>query len=717
MLAIVALLVIGRAPAQTAGAADPVPGLTIGVDVATGSATEVTYRIVVANRLDGTARDVVVSNAVPANTKFARSVPPPSPAAGGGSPSCMPGSSTGTCSWSVGHLAANRSATIDVTFELVPQAAQGTQTITDTATASGAGGLTASNSDSTLQQKLEGAALADTYVDDRAAASTVNSSCPELKLRRDDSSTAFIRAYTQTESFPLIDRLFSARLTAFVKAVDATASPAQIGAHRVDPVKWDAPATTTCGTTTGDGAAPRTGWTPGSAPTATDVATASGPSLTWNVTRDLDTVADRQADAGWELTDEAGGAGNVATELHSREATAAAGGEAVKPKLTLVYTVPEPPKCIEVRPQALSASSPDEAVLTARLTDGAAAQQTQLCNGAPTPEEPVGLKVTDDSPDVYVSSLNGRPVSVSANAGVARIDEETGLASFGLRLMKPEYGTGDLGDNSLTVQWAFTCTPGGSVSDFVQANRDSTCPASVPARDVGLQWRRGPEPPQPPQPPPPPAGDDGVATEDSLDRPVAAPATRELKATASTKNARWGRAFTISGDLGSPAASCLDGQRVEIWRRYPGGAWTAVARSRTSASGRFVLEAVVTRTAEYFAAAQSTDECLGASSEPTAVRSRPLVELKATRLEPRAGTRVALLGRVIPRAAGKRVAVERRGRGRWVKVARPKLDSRSRFRLPVRVNWTGKRVFRARSRGNANQAPARSRVLAIVASR
>ena len=721
LFALVAAVLIGRGAASTAGAADPTPGLTIGVDVVTGSATEVTYRIVAANRLDGVARNVVVSNAVPANTKFARSVPPPS-AGADGSPSCVPGAATATCSWSVGDLAAGRSATIDVTFELLPQAAQGTRTVASTATASGSDGLTASNTDSTVQQTLLGTGLADTYVDDRATQSTVNGNCPDLRIRRDDSMTAFIRTFTQQDSFPVIADLFAARLTAFVKTADATAPAAQIAAHHIDAVQWDAPSTSPCGSTTSDGSAPRTGWTPPSAATPTDVATASGagtPSLTWDVTADLDTPDDRTADAGWELIDAAAGSGETVTELHSRQALNAptGPGEAGRPRLALTYTVPEPPTCIEVRPQALAASSPDEAILTARLTDGSAAQQGQLCNGAPTPEEPVGLKVTDDDPDVYVSSLNGRPVSVSANAGVARIDPQTGSAAFGLRLMQPEYGTGDLGDNALTAQWAFTCTPGGSVSDFVQATRDNACPESVPARDVGLHWTRGPQPATPPPPPPPPAGEDGVAVEDGVAALAAAPAVRTVKAALSRTQARWGRALMVSGELTSADASCVGDQRVEVWRRYPDGAWQAVARSRTSAGGHFTLETVVTRTAQYFAAARPTEACVGASSEPVAVRSKPLIELDASRREPRTGRRVTLFGRVMPAAPGRRVIVERRKARRWVRVARPKLDSRSRFRLPVRVNWAGSRVFRVRSRASADRAPGKSAKLVIAARR
>lgn len=704
-----ALAVLAAAGALAAGAVGPagaqqgVPALTVGVDPVSASIDEVTYRIVVANRGTVGADGVTVTNQVPSNTTFASSVPPPSAAAQGGAPSCGAGSAALTeCRWAIGHMTAGSSVVIDVTLTLTPLSGS-SYGVTSVVNATGSGGLTASDTDDTIVKSRQ--SLEDTYVDDRAAANTYNASCQTLRMRRDDSMSAFVRAGIPGE-VERVDRVWSARIEAKVQSGDPAAPSTQLGLHRIDPGAWSAPASGTCGNLSAVGYRPRTGSTPTSAATPTSVAAFSGvpgSTIRWDVTADLDSYAERYQNEGWEVLDEGTTPAGAESALHSSEATVA--GD--RPRLFIVYSTLEPPTCIEVLPRAQTQTSPHEAVVAARLTDGAPAQVSEVCNGATTPGERVEFVVTDDDPDVYVSSANGRPSVYSGNTRVASVDPDTGVATAGLRLYAPEYGEGPIGDTSVRARYAENCSP-------AKPGGPARCTTTPPTTEFNVHWERGPAPatPPPPPPPPPPEGGGEDAGEDA---PQTQPSARTVSATASSARTRWGNPVTVAGRLASPAAACLDEQAVQLWRRYPGRAWEAVARQRSSEGGDFQLEVLVSRTAEYVAVAEGTPACLGATSDELTVRSRPFVELNASRFAPRAGSRVVLRGSVMPRAQGRHVVVEQRARRGWRRVGRAKLDRKSRFRLPVRVSWSGERRFRARVKRTAAHSAGVSGTIAIVA--
>ena len=96
------------------------------------------------------------------------------------------------------------------------------------------------------------------------------------------------------------------------------------------------------------------------------------------------------------------------------------------------------------------------------------------------------------------------------------------------------------------------------------------------------------------------------------------------------------------------------------------------------------------------------------------MRSKPVVGLVASRSEPATGSRLSLRGKVVPKLAGKKVAIERRAGRRWRRVGFAKLNRRSRYRLPLTAGWRGKRAYRARWLGNRTYGPAVSAPVTVT---
>jgi uncharacterized repeat protein (TIGR01451 family) len=451
--------------------------LTIGVDVVGGSAARISstgvqvppraiYRIEVANRGTAAATGVTVSNPIPTDTRFAASDRPPAPGDGGASP-CVSGENGKTCRWAIGSLQPGERATIDVTYTL-----EAIGMITNGVTATADGGVAASDSDASLRRMDVSGWGADTYIDRAAPVGTTNGSCPALRVRRDDSVTAFVRVFPETEGFPAIDRLWAAELHATVaSAPDAAAGDSRIGAHRVISGPWRAqggcPATTTQGA--------RTGAAPASSSASTDeVVAPAGARVVWDLTADLDTAAERESHGGWELIDEGSSPATAQTVLHSLEASAGTPAQ-----LVFLVTTPEQPACVELAPRALTATAADEAVLTARLTDGQEAQQTDFCNGAGVAGAAVDWEIEDDSPDAYFSSRNGE-ATLSRQNVLASVTGADGYTNAGVRLVTPEYGTGILPESP----------------NRVAARIARTSPASSTEQDATVAWSRGSAPPE-----------------------------------------------------------------------------------------------------------------------------------------------------------------------------------------------------------------------------
>ena len=105
----------------------------------------------------------------------------------------------------------------------------------------------------------------------------------------------------------------------------------------------------------------RTGAAPASAASATDITTLrQGARISWDVTGDLDTAAERATDAGWELVDEGSSPPDAVSEIHSAQAQEPdpdSPGQTKKLRIALVYTVPESPTCLEVNPTTLTSTS------------------------------------------------------------------------------------------------------------------------------------------------------------------------------------------------------------------------------------------------------------------------------------------------------------------------------------------------------------------------
>jgi hypothetical protein len=417
--------------------------------------------------------------------------------------------------------------------------------------------------------------------------------------------------------------------------------------------------------------------------------------LTWDVTADLDDRADYERFEGWEIRDE--------------DAAPGAGGQSVltateasdnRPQLAIVYSVREAPGCVDVLPRFSQRNSQEEALLRVLATDGAevSAGAVAACNGAPAPSERVNLTISDDAPDVYVSSIDGVQTTGAANTAVARLDA-AGQGSAGLRMATPSaQASGDAGEAGVVASRPCEVVPCPAPADDEATVRWSWAPPGTPATP-GAELPGAVDPFTIGSAPPP-----------------SAPGHRTLLAL-TRRTIGWRRTAAITGRIDTADPHCAAGQRVQLSRRTPAGGWERVLRTTTSASGRFRFETVVSRHADYELVAAATATCDAATSGAFAISAVARMTLVGSY---RRGTRprIRLIGHVLPRRPGSPVVIERRTAAGWKTVAGTILDGRSHYRVALRPSWTGRRTFRARWPGGRQAlGPAYSRTVTITVPR
>lgn len=164
------------------------------------------------------------------------------------------------------------------------------------------------------------------------------------------------------------------------------------------------------------------------------------------------------------------------------------------------------------------------------------------------------------------------------------------------------------------------------------------------------------------------------------------PCPSALTISVSPDPAGEGQRATISGTL---TGGTVAAQTVTLWERLAGqSAFSDVASTQTSAAGAFSFARVVNMNAQWYAKAGSVLSSTVSQSVLAAIALHP------SRLRPKVGAKVTLSGTIAPSHAGERVALQRLRRGRWVTVARPRLNRRSRFAVAQRLR--GRSVARYR---------------------
>ena len=421
----------GDAPPDAEPDAGPnEPLLTVGVDNTSATLTEATYKLFVANRGDATADDVVITNPVPQKTTFSGSDNAPL----GGSPACEPGALSGTpCQWAVGDLPPGASVTVEATYALEQSetAYSTSYAFASTVSAQAAnGGGTPSNTDSSLVRYAP-VLTVDTHVDD-GRPGTVFGSCNTLSVRGDNAVTAFLDSDEVVPSFNefyggpdgrQVESLWAAELRASVSS--ASASPlATIGAHKIAFRRWTE-GTGNCGGVLGSGrdarapSATEPDTEPVSDPFALGSAAVAGPGpVSWDVSAAFDTRAERRQFQGFELRAGLGLSALDAFTFHSSEASASASW----PRLVVLYTKRDGARCIDSDPNTATGPSHRAQRIDAHVTDGSLFSNSGQdgCNGYPEAGAGVGWEIDDDTPDAYISSLDGaavREVGSSGDAG------------------------------------------------------------------------------------------------------------------------------------------------------------------------------------------------------------------------------------------------------------------------------------------------------------
>jgi hypothetical protein len=166
-------------------------------------------------------------------------------------------------------------------------------------------------------------------------------------------------------------------------------------------------------------------------------------------------------------------------------------------------------------------------------------------------------------------------------------------------------------------------------------------------------------------------------------------------------------------------AACRERAEVSLLARAStADAWAAVARVASDRDGAFALETIVKSSREYQLSLPPTSACAAADAGPFTITPTGSVRLVVGQLALHRGERTTLSGQVLPRSRGTRVTLQRATRGGWKRVARTRLDRRSRYRFTVRATWLGRRTFRVRWAGRPPQyGPAVSRRARLLSRR
>jgi hypothetical protein len=162
----------------------------------------------------------------------------------------------------------------------------------------------------------------------------------------------------------------------------------------------------------------------------------------------------------------------------------------------------------------------------------------------------------------------------------------------------------------------------------------------------------------------------------------------------------YGQAVQLEGSVLAPDKTPQPGVPVRIEKQGPGGGWVTVVRTTTGDDGFFGASVPWTRGGLLRAVAREV------ISIPVAVAIVPALEVRADARAIPAGGSVTLRGRLRPPGTV-RVVIQRRVRGRWVRVAVRSREVRDTFGLPLRLRRAGsyRLLVTAGSGGQVASAP------------
>lgn len=195
-------------------------------------------------------------------------------------------------------------------------------------------------------------------------------------------------------------------------------------------------------------------------------------------------------------------------------------------------------------------------------------------------------------------------------------------------------------------------------------------------------------------------------------------ANRSITLATSKAKVAYEGGVTLSGQISSEDASCVNNEVVEIVRRVHGTQrFRDFRTTATDGSGAFDIQAVVRKNADYQAIAPENGACDEAMSSALTVRAKVRISIAANDRTPARGSEIDILGKVTPKHRGDRVVLQRKKGGRWVKVATERLDRRSTYRFEIEAGF-GTRVFRVRWKAqDDDHASAKSRKLRVRSHR
>lgn len=161
---------------------------------------------------------------------------------------------------------------------------------------------------------------------------------------------------------------------------------------------------------------------------------------------------------------------------------------------------------------------------------------------------------------------------------------------------------------------------------------------------------------------------------------------------AASSRVRAQRSARLSGSLRFGDGSSPGGAPMEIQFKSRGGDWQRLAGAVTQIDGSWSANVVVPETGRVRAAFPGDGARPPLHSSAVSIRVLPLVTVELSARRVREGRRVAVNGEVAPRPRGGRVVciLERRHRGRWVRVQRKRIRVRSgRYATYVRPRRAG----------------------------
>lgn len=703
-LAVSAGSLVGAGRAQTVA---PVPPLvTVAADVASARLQSATYGLVARNAGSARAEAVRLALTVPAGTTFESSDPPPSAGACDNGGAREPAGTE--CSWDVGGLDPGAEASVEAVLNLAPDL--GTFTVSATARASYAGSTASvSDTDSSLKG-LRVVTEDDTYVDRSEVEGANHGSCATLRVGAGDRLVAYVESDSGLPAEESLEQVWAARVEATVQFTDhSPAAAGSLALHRIVTDEWGEGSGACSPPGSGSGSDARTGSAPGAAsePAAVVPVSAAGERVAWDVSAELDTIADRRSFQGWAVRD----GSDAETGLESGE-----GAAANAPALRLVYTEREAATCVDADPESATAHSRDLHTVTATATDGTKVATTSDdgCNGTPVTGTNIQWTVEKDTPDVFIATLDGAATErTSGPGGAAGPDtasattRASGRTSAGLRLSGPEAP-----DPSNRVSARLE----GS-ADAMEPGADPRCALPPPAAldcsgesatedDVTVTWSAAATPATSSSGPAPSSSSPsaGTSSAPATSSPSSSPsptrppgARRDVTLSSSATRVDAGRTVRLSGRVTTSEPRCrISGVTVFLRRRVFGTKrYGPFGETSTDAAGRFELTLPIRSSADLAAVVEAYEGCAGATSSPVPVEARGRVSRRVD--VDRGAALLTVSGTVRPHHRRGTVVLEwlRRGRRRE-SLTRARLRRSSTFRLTVAIDWRGTRTLRVR---------------------